>query len=343
MRFITTFLFGILLVGCATHRTGVSKHDLFDDIKVDQMVDNNVSDAILQKTVVCLNARRETRTVNGTTNITVSWITNAIVTVLTNQTLLISTNYLVTGMTNLAPPAPVFSAADGPVTGTEDASAVVDSSPPLYITNSVPSITTNLTVSIARNQSATVSPIQTSANSQYVRTWNNQITTLSNNVSISLMTNQIVTMETNQVLNYLTNFTVVPITNVNITPVRQLQHEYFLYTELLAPPDFTLQTGESLVLLVDGARYGFSPGQSGTAFVGRKGFSSALYRVNPEVLVAIANAREVRLRLKGINGVIERTMSASSRQRFHDYLLKFFSAETRGASELSAIHTGSNR
>jgi hypothetical protein len=332
MRFITTFLLGILVAGCATHRSGTSRHDLFEDVKVDQMAGNNVSEAVLQKTVVCLNARRESKTITVITNISVTLTTNAVVTILTNQTVMVSTNYLVTGMTNFAPPVSLITVVGEATTSATEIPAVTDAGPSLAVTNVNPTVTTNVTVSIAKNQSAIVSPTQATANSQFVRTLNNQITTLSNNVSISLMTNQIVTMETNQVLNYLTNFTVIPLTNINVRPVRQVQHDYYLYTELLAPPDFTLQTGESLVLLVDGVRHGFSPGQSSAAFVGRKGFNSTLYRINPEVLVDIANAQEVKLRLKGINSLIERTMSERSRKRFRDYLLKYFAVDTGSGS-----------
>jgi hypothetical protein len=333
MRLISIVLLGILLAGCATHKSGISKRDPFDDVKVDQMVGNNVSDAILQKTVVCLNARRESKRIFAVTNISVTLTTNAVVHVLTNQTVSVSTNLLITGMTNLAPalPAPVI--AEDPESGATGQPVSTDTGPSMAMTNTSPSITTNLTVSIARNQSATLSPTQNAANTQFVRTLNNQITAVSNNLSVSLMTNVVVTMETNQVLSYVTNLTISPVTNITVRPVQQMQHDYFLYTELLAPPDFTLQTGESLVLLVDGVRHGFSATQSQTAFVSRKGFNSTLYRASPEVLVAIANAQEVKLRLRGVNSVIERNLTASSRKRFREFLLKYFVPET--ASELA--------
>src|SRR6185369_12424363 len=129
------------------------------------------------------------------------------------------------------------------------------------------------------------------------------------------------------VVSYVTNYHILSVTNVVVAPTNFLAHDYFLYTELTPPPDFTLQSGESLVLLVDGTRYGFVQSQSGTAFVGRPGFNSGLYRVSPEVLVAIANAKEVRIRFKGANSSIERTMSANSRQNFRTFLLKYFSPE----------------
>ena len=70
--------------------------------------------------------------------------------------------------------------------------------------------------------------------------------------------------------------------------------------------------------------HGFTQGQSGAAFVARRGFTSGLYRVAPEVLVAIANAKEVRIRFKGVNNVLERTMNKSSRQNFREFVTKYF-------------------
>ena len=64
------------------------------------MVGNNVSQTILAKTVVCLNARRESRLITALTNITVTSVTNRAVQATTNQTISIATNYLVSTMTN---------------------------------------------------------------------------------------------------------------------------------------------------------------------------------------------------------------------------------------------------
>jgi hypothetical protein len=274
--------------------------------------------------VVCLNARRETRKVPFVTNVVVSLVTNATVATQTNQTVSAATNFLFTAMTNLAPvqPGPPVVLAD-----TTDAAPVATNTLTSVDTNAAAAVTTNFTLSVARNQSATVSPNQTAANTQSVRTLNNQITTTSNNLSISVLTNLMVTMETNQVLSYLTNLVVMPVTNVIILPTNEVVHDYFLYTELLAPPDFSLASGESLVLLVDGVRWGFSPGQSGTLFVGRKGYSTTLYKVPPETIVALANAKQARLRIKGVNSVIERKISGPSRAHFRTFLLRYFKAE----------------
>lgn len=317
------FFTAVLLAGCASQRHGVSRVDRYDDVRVDQMVGNNVSGALLQRTVLCLNARRETRKITATTNVVVTPITNFSVTILTNQTVSASTNYFFTVATNLVPltlPVPGV----GATAAVEGSATTGGESPPPPTVPNPASVSTNVTVSLARNVTGTASPTQTAANSQIVRTLNNQITTVSNNLSVSVMTNQVVTLETNQVLTYVTNATITAVTNVTMAPTNGWQHDYFLYTELLGATDFALPPGESLVVLVDGVRYGFAPGQSGTAFVSRKGFTSTLYRVSPEILVAVANGKEVCLRLKGVNSVIERTLSHGSKQNFKEYLLSYF-------------------
>jgi hypothetical protein len=321
-----------LLAGCAgTHPKGVSRVDEFDGVKVDQMSGNNVSRSPMQKVILCLNARRESRPVTAVTNITVSALTNAHVIALTNEIITIATNYLFTAMTNVAP------ALGGPAAPvTEEAAAaaaatvtVADTAATVAQTNTGPAFTTNSTVSLARNHSATTGPAQKGLNSQAVQTFNNQITTQSNNLTVSVMTNIVVTAETNATVSFATNLVISSVTNVGISSVNEMAHDYFLYTELVPPADFVLQSGESLVLLVDGTRHALTSSQSGTAFVGRKGFTSTLYKVSPEVLVAIANAQEVRIRLKGATSVIERTMNESSRRNFKTFLVPYFSPETQ--------------
>jgi len=321
MKFLGIFLSAILLAGCSgAHKKGISRFDDYDSTKVDQMVGNNVSSAVLQKTIVCLNARRETRRVTAVTNVSVVQVTNQVVLAVTNQTISIATNFLFTVMTNLSPQAPGPALAPG----TED---TVATTPPetnavVTVASTGPAQGTNVTLSLAANQSATTSPSQSVANMQQVRTFNNQLTTTSSNLTIALMTNLVVTADTNQTVTYVTNVSVASVTNTVITPTNFMAYEYFLYTEMTPPPDFTLASGESLVLLVDGVRHGFAQGQSGTAFIARKNFTSGLYRVSPEVLVAIANAKEVRIRFRGVNSVVERTMNDSSRQNFKTFLVR---------------------
>lgn len=322
MKHFTVLLCATLLAGCAgTHPKGTARYDDYDSVKVEQMVGNNVSQAVFAKSIVCLNARRETRRVTALTNTLVTSITNQIVSALTNQTISFSTNLLYTSMTNLAPAAPPptpLVTGDAAAVGAETNLVLAASSP-------ASSSSTNVTVSLASNFSGSRAPNQNTANSQVIRTLNQQLTTTSNNFSIALMTNLVFTGETNLVVSYVTNTTLVSVTNTIVTLTNGVAYDYFLYSELIPPPDFTpQQQGESLVVLADGVRYGCTTSQSGTAFVSRKGYTSALYRVSPEVIVAIANAKEVRLRLKGVNNVVERTMSNSSRQNFRTFLGRYF-------------------
>ena len=234
-------------------------------------------------------------------------------------------------MTNVVP-VPSAQTASAPAAGGEAADPVLSDAatlPPL--TNAPVTASTNLTASLASNQSASSSPNQAIANNQLIRSLNNQITTTSNNLSVTLMTNLVVTAETNEVVNYATNYFFSSVTNTTIVPTNYLASDYFLYTEMTPPSDFTLQSGESLVMLVDGVRYGFSQSQPAAAFVGRKGFTTGMYRVPPQVLVAIANAQEVRLRFKGVNSAIEREMNESSRANFKTFLLRYFGSQPDSA------------
>jgi hypothetical protein len=118
-------------------------------------------------------------------------------------------------------------------------------------------------------------------------------------------------------------------------------HDYFVWAEFTPPLDFTLQPGESMVLLVDGVRHSLTATTTPSVLVARRGFAAALYRVPPQVLVDIANAREVKIRLKGFNSVIEREMSASSRENFKKFLVKYFQPEDAAtAPHIEAKQTG---
>jgi hypothetical protein len=332
MKQFTVLLCAALLSGCVgTHPKGTARFDDYDSVKVEQMVGNNVSQAVFAKSIVCLNARRETRRVTGLTNTMVTAVTNQTVSAVTNQTISFSTNLLYTSMTNLAAslPPPPMPTGDAAAAGAETNLVIVASSP-------AASSSTNVTTSLASNSSGSRAPNQNTANSQVIRTLNQQLTTTTNNLSIALMTNLVFTGETNLIVSYVTNTALVSVTNTVITPTNGVAYDYFLYSELIPPPDFTpQQQGESLVLLVDGVRYGCTVSQSGTAFVSRKGYTSTLYRVSPEVIVAIANAKEVRLRLKGVNNVVERTMSNSSRQNFRSFLGRYFVSPDSGAPAAS--------
>jgi hypothetical protein len=328
MKYFSAVASAVLLAGCTgTHREGISRYDSYDAVKVDQMVGNNVSAKVFEKTILCLNARRETRQVNTLTNWQISLVTNQTINSVTNQTVSLSTNYLITTMTNLAPlvqPAVVLGSQSAE--GAETNVLVIVTNPPA-------SLSTNLTISFANNGSATTAPNQLSGNLQSVRTYNHQITTISNNLTVSLMTNFVVTGETNYVVSYSTNLSIAAVTNVTITPTNGAVHDYFLYTELTPPPDFTPAPGENLILLVDGTRYAFAPTPAVAAFNARKGYNATLYRVPPDVLVAIANATTVQVRLRGTTSIIDRTLSNSSRQNFKEFMLKYFTPDSEPGTD----------
>ena len=330
MKNLILILLAVALAGCTgPSPKGSARFDEYDAVKIDQMVGNNVSRRVLQKTIICLNARREARTFTAVTNSIVTTVTNQIVNAVTNLTVSVSTNVVYSTMTNLSPAQPVAivqSAGD----------SAAETNAPSVAATPAAALSTNVTVSVAANSSGSSAPNQRQSNNQFVRTFNNQLTSSSNNLSIALMTNMVVTAETNMVINYATNTSIVSVTNVIITPTNGVAYDYFLFTEMMTPPDFTpVQQGETLVLLVDGVRHPFTTAQSSAAFVARKGFTSALYRVTPEALVALANAKEIRLRVRGANSVIEREMNGSSRQNFRAFVVKFFtpSADALGTRQ----------
>jgi hypothetical protein len=59
------------------------------------------------------------------------------------------------------------------------------------------------------------------------------------------------------------------------------------------------------------------------------------------VLVAIANAQEVRLRFKGVNSAIEREMNDSSRANFKTFLLRYFTDQPAGEPASARVEAGS--
>lgn len=104
--------------------------------------------------------------------------------------------------------------------------------------------------------------------------------------------------------------------------------EYYLITELTPSPDFTLQTsGESLVLLVDGVRYGFTATNTIAPLTARPGIQTTVYRVPGDVLVRIANAEELRIRLKGTTMVLDEKAPSTVSFNFKRWMLNRFSPE----------------
>ena len=119
------------------------------------------------------------------------------------------------------------------------------------------------------------------------------------------------------------------------------QAEHFLYTEIISTTGFVPAAGESLVLSIDGERFGFSPTNSATAFVARRGYETTLYKASPEVFVKIANAKDVRLRLKGNAQVIEKHFSRTNIQRFRDYLVQYYQSSPK--AQQAAVRTANEK
>lgn len=308
----------VALCGCAgAGRKGMARTDAFEGVRFEQMRGNSVSAAPLQRTIVCLNARRESRFLPATTNYVVTYLTNQVVSYLTNYQSATVTNLMANISTNqltpVAPPIPV---------DTNDAAAVVVAAPPAQGASTNVSVTrtadNTVTVNSGKDQSAT------SYNSQSSVTVNHQLTVTLGNQALTIASNQTVRYETSLIVTAVTNYQVTAVTNPVIASPSHLAHEHFLYTELTPPPEFVLAGGESLVLLVDGCRYGFTATNS-PSFVGRRGFVSTLYRVPAEVIVAIANANEVKMRIRGTTMVIERELNRGSRENFRKFLLTHYS------------------
>ena len=334
-------LAAMLFCGCAgTHKRGTSISDPYEAATIDQMTGNNVSGAVFARTIVCLNARRETRIVTAVTNQTVALVTNVSLSYVTNQTVTLSTNQLATLATNEAPPLAVAAVASSDTNAPATETPAVVIAPPQAGASTNVSITTanNVTLSKAGNQTVTTASAQTQRS--------RQVTTSANNVSITTAENQNSSAETNLVVTVNTNLSVSSVTNVSVVLTNLPVHEYFVWAEFTPPSDFTLQSGESLVLVVDGVRHALAQTNSPSVVVPRRGFNAVLYRVSPQLLVDIANARLVKIRLKGVSAVIEREMSRASRDNFKRFLVKYFKPDEpeSGSSETkqAASHSDPN-
>ena len=94
--------------------------------------------------------------------------------------------------------------------------------------------------------------------------------------------------------------------------------KYYLFTELIAPPEFVLQSGDSLVLNIDNEVLAFTTTNS-PSFDGRKRFVTTFYPVQPDVLTKLARATDVRVRLKGANTLIDKRLSRRNIMLFRDF------------------------
>lgn len=322
MSKVLPFLAIVLLCGClGPQKSGVSQLDAFDSVRIDQMTANNVSGAPFQRALLCLNARRETRRLLAVTNQVVTLVTNRVVSFTTNLYSASATNTVSTLATNQLP---LPHAAAASATNEESALRVISQSPSEPTSNTALTRTADTTVTLTSgaNQSAV------SLNTQSSVAFNNQSTTTHSNLAISAVTSGVVRTESSQTVTAVTNYLVSAVTNQVILSTNALLYDHYLYTELIAPPDFTLANGESLVLLVDGTRYAFAPTNSTAAPFGRHGFLCTLYKVPPELLVALANSQEASVRLRGVNSHFERNLSQACRKRFKEFLSKYYTPES---------------
>lgn len=309
---------GLAILGCGcagTKQQGFAVCDPLEAVKIEQMTGNHVSGAVFDRTIVCLNARRETRWVTAVTNQTIAVLTNIALNYLTNQTVSLTTNQQQTLATNLVAAPPRVADTNAPETIIAPAS-------------------TNLSVTTASNVSATRAGNGTTTSANFQTQRSRQVTTTDNNVSITTADNQLVTAETNLVVTVLTNMTLTSVTNLAVILTNLPVQDHFLVLEYTPPTDFTLAPGESLVLLVDGARYQLAPGTTQCVLVPRKGFSVVAYKATPQLFVDLANAKQVKLRVKGTSQIIERAMSQASRTNLKKFLVKFFAPDgARAESE----------
>lgn len=313
MRLLLFSLVAMLIAGCAgPDRHGYSYTDPYDSVRVDQMTGNHVSGRVLERTLVCLNARRETRLVTSVTNQIVEFLTNVVVISVTNLTVTFTTNSSRTLATNLIPalrPGPAPEAAES-----GDTNTVVAAAPPALPT-------TNVTVTTGGNTTLSRTPQQTVSTATLQTVSSRQVTVSTNNLAITTADNLAISAETNQVVTLITNLTVATLTNTVVLATNLWVRDHFLAVEFTPPPDFNLVSGgESLVLLVDGQRHGLATATPQAAWVARRGFQSAIYRASPELIVDLANAREVKLRLRGTGAVIEKSLSRASLESFREFV-----------------------
>lgn len=308
MKYFWLALMAVALSACSSVR--VSSYDEFEKIKVDKMAGNSVSANVFSRTLVCLNAARESRGFVALTNISVSYSTNYVVISTTNLTVTTSGNFQIASVTNAITPSPSM-----------------DTNAPAATSLAVNNASSGLTTSTAQNDSIANAPNQNirSGSIQIVTTTTGQGTINQDLLAITTGTNEVVTVETNYIVTTLTNQVVTPVTNVVVKTSENPVADYFLYTEI-APADFNLAAGESLIVLADGVRFGCASATPQTAWETRRGFLTTYYKVAPEVITAIANAKEVKLRIRGTSGTLERTMNRSSRENFREFLVKHFAA-----------------
>lgn len=298
----------IVLTGCGSGR--VARYDEFEKARVERLCANAVNRPVFARTVVCLNAAIESFGFSPFTNITVQLVTNPVVTATTNLTVTTVRQQQTTLLTNLvATPGSTQTNA----TDAASAAAPAAANPPNASQTSATS--RNESLSFGPNQSVRAVSMQTTT------TFGAQTNEVLGSVLLTRGLNEVLTTETNEVVTLVTNLLVSAVTNVTVRFAEEPLRECYLFTEI-APPDFPLAPGESLVVLADGVRYTGTPATPRSGWTGRRGFLTTWYRVSPETLLAIAKAREVKLRIRGANGTLERTLNRASHERLRRFALE---------------------
>jgi hypothetical protein len=320
IRFLVLIALLTPLVGCASRQT--VRYDEFDRAEIAEIRGNYVSGRLFGKTVLALNPRREARQITLVTNTVVEFKTNLVTTTLTNLIITLATNSVIGSSTNDNPPIPVVAAA---AKEEEAASGETNAAPAQTAQTNVVVVTppqplTNITTTTGLNLSALRGPNQTGETAQRVQGLTRSVSLVTNNQTITVQLNEVVTFETNRTLTVQTNQFIVGATNVTILKTNLVVHDYYLCTELISPVEFAVAPGENLTLVIDNDRYVLSQTNTPAALAGRKRFTTALYRVPEDVFARIADAKQVRIRLKGTLSVIERTLPKSTQKKFKEFV-----------------------
>ena len=93
-------------------------------MKVDKLAGNAVSANVFARTLVCLNAARESKGLVALTNTTISFVTNYVVTATTNLTVTTSGNIQVAALTNSIAATGIETNSAAPATGSSTSGLV---------------------------------------------------------------------------------------------------------------------------------------------------------------------------------------------------------------------------
>ncbi len=305
-HFTLLWVLAAIVAGCSTMRT--SKVDEFEEVRIDELHNNEVSTGILNRTLVCFNVRREVQKITVWTNHSVVLITNKVLHYVTNLVVTSGTNYQTALTTNVVQHVPG-------VETNELSEAIEDRS------RQTPS--TNVSIVLSRGTTFSRGSGQTTLAMLTLRQRSQQTTLPGNGFEVLSLENETLSFETNMVITVHTNFTITAVTNLSILPTNLLVERFYVILEY-SPPDLPIQAGEPLLLRVDGIRYMLEPASPRSPVIPRRGFALTSYHIDPQLLLSIANAKQVKLRIKGINCVIEKDMSFASRARLRGFISSLY-------------------